>query len=307
MRQNFEKNKSLLLGTVLFLVIGFIALIVLFIGFTALVPSFMGPCVAVVNIDTEIMAQGTPDSLFAEGLPGSEDYAAIFRSLDAREDVGAVVIVFNSPGGSVVATREIYEPVNEMQKPTVSYFREVAASGAYYIASGTDYIISDPNAITGSIGVIATFADMSGLLDQLGINVTAITSGPHKDIGSPTREMTEEEYNITKALVEEIFAEFKQVVVDGRGKKLDQNLFTQALDGRILTGRQAKKIGLVDEIGNKRDAIQKAADLANIPYGTFADIRVCNIETHGDGAKLISAETLFQLLNHGQQTTVSYK
>lgn len=305
--KKFEKNKSLLFGTILFLVFGFIALIVLFMGFTAVLPSFMGQCVAVVDIDTPIMTETIPDSLFAPGTPGSEDYAAIFKSLEAREDVAAVVIVFNSPGGSVVATREIYEPVSEMEKPTVSYFREVAASGAYYIASGTDYIVSDPNAITGSIGVIATFADMSGLLKKVGVNITAVTSGPHKDIGSEFRPMDEAEQNITQALIAEIFSEFKGVVLKHRGLKLNTALMNQTFDGRILSGRQAKTAGLVDELGNKQDAITKAADLANLSYDTYDDIRICRIETKGGEASLLNVETFFNLLNKNSGFKVSYE
>jgi protease-4 len=305
--KKFEKNKSLLIGTILFLVLGFIALIILFMGFTAMLPSFMGQCVAVVDIDKPIMTETIPETLFAPGVPGSEDYAAVIRSLDSREDVAAVVIVFNSPGGSVVATREVYEPVAEMEKPTVSYFREVAASGAYYIASSTDYIVSEPNALTGSIGVVATFADLSGLLDQLGINVTSVTSGPHKDIGSGFRPMDEEEQNITQALVEEIYTEFKGVVFEHRGSKLNAALMNQTFDGRILSGRQAKEAGLVDQTGNKRDAIMKAADLANISYDSFDDIRVCRVETVGGEAALLNVETLFHMLKTDSGIKLSYK
>jgi protease-4 len=305
--KRFEKDKRLLLGTILFLILGFIVLIAVFVGFAALLPTVAGKCVAVVNIDVPITIEGAPTTLFSPGYLGSEEYAEIFETLDTRDDVGAVVIVFNSPGGSVVATREIYSAVNEMDKPTVSYFREVAASGAYYVAAGTDYIVSDPDALTGSIGVVATFADMSGLLDQLGINVTSITSGKHKDIGSPTRPLTEEEYNITVALIDEIFVEFKQIVIDNRGAKLDPVLFAKALDGRILSGRQAKTIGLVDETGNKKDAIMKAASLANISYTTYDDIRVCKVSSNPEDAGLFSAQSFFNILNQNSGMKISYK
>lgn len=306
-KRKFEKSKSLLYGTILLLIIGFIALIILFIGFTSLLPSLMGRCVAVVNVDVPLTIEGAPTTLFSQGYPGSEELATVFQSLDKRDDVGAVVIVFNSPGGSVVATREVYSSVKKMNKPTVSYFREVAASGAYYIAAGTDHIISDPDALTGSIGVVATFTDMSGLLDQLGVNVTTVVSGTHKDIGSPTRPMTSEEYNITYALVQEIFTEFKQVIVDNRGNKLDSVLFQKVLDGRILSGRQAKTVGLVDETGTKRDAVLKAADLANISYETYDDIRVCSVSTAREDVGLLSAQSLYHLLNGYSGMKVSYK
>jgi protease-4 len=194
-----------------------------------------------------------------------------------------------------------------MDKPTVSYFREVAASGAYYIAAGTDHIVSEPNALTGSIGVVATFTDMSGLFENLGVNVTAVTSGVHKDIGNPARPMTESEYNITKALVDEVFSEFKQIILDNRANRLDPVLFPQALDGRILSGRQAKSAGLVDELGSKKDAVKKAADLANLSYESVDEIRVCNVKTFGDEAGLINAEAFLHLLNRNPGLKLSYE
>ena len=290
-------NRSSLYGTALLLVAAFIVLILLFIGFTALLPSLMGRCVAVVNVDMPISIEGQPSTLFSSGYAGSEQVASVVESLNARDDVGAVVFVFNSPGGSVVATREIYSTVKSLNKPKVSYFREMAASGAYYIASGTDYIVSDPDAITGSIGVVATFTDMSGLLDKLGVNITEVTSGPHKDIGSSSRPMTDEEHTIVRALIEEVFAEFKDTVVKNRGTKLDSALFAEVLDGRIISGRQAKAVGLVDATGSKRDAIIKAADMANISYNGVDDIRICEVPTSTEQGGLFGADALFRALN----------
>jgi len=137
--------------------------------------------------------------------------------------------------------------------------------------------------------------------------VTSVTSGPHKDIGSPTRPMTEEELNITQTLINEIFLEFKQIVIDKRGAKLDPVLFAKALDGRILSGRQAKTIGLVDETGSKKDAIMKAADLANISYVEYGDIRICKVSSNPEDAGLFSAESLMGLLGMNSGMSISYK
>jgi len=295
-QRKFERRKSFLFSTAILLVVGFALLIVLFVGFTLVLPSFMGKCVAVVNVDMPISTAGESPSLISAGYSGSEEIAQTVESLNNRGDVGAVLFVFDSPGGSVVATREIYSAVKELNKPKVSYFREVAASGAYYIASGTDYIVSDPDAITGSIGVIATFADMSGLLEKIGVNVTSVTSGSHKDIGGYYRPMTEEELNITQALIQEVFTEFKDIVVQNRGSKLNAALFQEVLDGRILTGRQAKSVGLVDITGSKKDAIKKAADLGNITYSNVGDIRLCQVSTTPEQTGLLGVSTLFRFL-----------
>lgn len=253
-----------ILGTGMLLVIAFLLLVALFFIFSSFTPAIMGKCVAVVNIDQELAVDGTPSSLLSAGTPGSEDIADTIDSLNNRDDVGAVLFVVNSPGGSVVATHDIYNSVKSLNKPKVAYFREVAASGAYYLSTGTDYIISDPDALTGSIGVITTVTDLSGLLDKLGINVTEVKSAPHKDIGSEFRNMTPEEQTIMQNLINDVYGEFKSVVMENRKGKLNMADFDNITDGRVFDGRQALKEGLVDAVGTKKDAIMKAAELGNI-------------------------------------------
>lgn len=292
-RHPARPNTGLLLGTGLVLALIFIAIIVLFFLLSWLTPSIVGKCVAVVDIDMPLTVEGAPPSVFGgNGFPGSEELALTIESLNRRDDVGAVVFVFNSPGGSVVATREVYAAVKELDKPSVSYFREVAASGAYYIASGTDYIVSDPDAITGSIGVIATFTDMQGLLEKVGVNITAIKSGPHKDIGSPFRNMTSEENLLLQELINEVYLEFRGIVLENRKDKLDMARFDTVTDGRILSGRQAYKVGLVDQLGTKKDAVMKAAELGEIPAASYDAVRICPVPTRGRDSSLLGLEAL---------------
>lgn len=308
MNHSRRNKRSLILGTGLLLALVFLAVVVLFFIFSAFSTGIVGQCVAVVDISTPLTVEGSPATIFDLGYPGSEELALTIEDINARDDVGAVVFVFNSPGGSVVATREVYAAVEELDKPSVSYFREVAASGAYYVASGTDYIVSDPDALTGSIGVIATVTSMSGLFDKLGINVTAIKSGEHKDIGSSFRNMTDKEQAIMQALVDEIYEEFRGVVVKNRQGKLNMAVFNNVSDGRILSGRQAEKAGLVDELGTKKDAVMKAADLANISYTEYDDIRVCHVDTMPAEGGLFSAEALFRGLGmESGVPSLSYK
>ncbi|MFH0884823.1 MAG: hypothetical protein V1861_03880, partial [Candidatus Micrarchaeota archaeon] len=120
-------NAGLLIGTALALGLVFILVVALFFILSSFTPALLGQCVAVVDIDMPLSVEGAPPSLLGgEGYPGSEELAATIQSLDKRDDVGAVVFVFNSGGGSVVATREIYQSVKGLTKPKVSYFREVA-------------------------------------------------------------------------------------------------------------------------------------------------------------------------------------
>ena len=264
------KNKKIALAVIftLFLFVSVVAF--------ALILAFNVPvndkCVAVVRINGEITAEST-NSLF-EDHPGSEEIAEAIRKLNDRDDVGSVLVVINSPGGSVYGSREIYEALESLDKPKVTYMKEIAASGGYYIASGTDYIMADPTTLTGSIGVISMYTDFTPLLKKIGVNVSPIKSGAHKDIGSGFRPMTEEEKEILQSIVNEVFENFKEVVIKSRKGKLNMKKFNEILDGRVLTGKQAKEVGLVDELGTYHDALLKAGQLA----GIRGEPRTCEIE-----------------------------
>lgn len=293
-RHPARPNNRALIGTVLVLGLVFVLIIALFFVLSSFTPTLLGKCVAVVDVDMPLTVEGAPPSLFDQGYAGSGELSNTIEGLNARDDVGAVLFVFNSPGGSVVATREVYDATKNLNKPKVSYFREVAASGAYYVASGTDYIISDPDAITGSIGVIATFTNMEGLLEKVGVNVTEIKSGPHKDIGSSYRNMTPEEQTILQGMISEIYQEFRGVVLENRKGRLDLAMFDNVTDGRILSGRQAYKVGLVDQLGNKKDAVMKAAELGGIEAERYEDVRICPVPTTGASGGLFGLEGLFR-------------
>lgn len=243
-----------------------ISVSIIIAGIIAVVQPFKQDCVGLIKVEGELTTDGGGGGIFAPGVLSSDDYAALIEEAGKRGEVKAVLVEINSPGGSVVASREIYESVKELKKPKVAYFREMAASGGYYAAAGTDYIISDPDAITGSIGARATFVDMSGLFEKIGYNQTVVKSGKHKDMGDPGRPMTGEEINITQGIVNEVFAEFVRAVEEGRGGRLNRSRFSEVLDARIMTGRQAKEVGLVDEVGNRKAALRKAAALANMSY-----------------------------------------
>ena len=241
----------------------FILLVFLYIFGETNLPIGQG-CVAVVKIEGPITTESEPPSLFSVGKPGSYEIAQTFESLNKEDRVKAVVIEVNSPGGGVVASREIYEGILSLKKPKVAYIREIGASGGYYVSLAADEIIANPDAITGSIGVIATFTDLRGLLDKLGVNVTSIKSGEYKDIGAFYNELSEGERKILQELIDETYGEFYGLVKERRGEKLKG--FDSIADGRILSGRQALKYGLVDANGNFKDAIKRAADLAGMEY-----------------------------------------
>ncbi len=280
------KTLALALGGLL--IVGFVVIILLvfLFGGAAGGAPIGQKCVGILTLEGPITTESTPSSLFDMGAPGSEDIAQAIRGVNKRDDVGALLIVVNSPGGSVVASREIYDSVKELKKPKVAYFREVAASGGYYVSAPMDYIISDPNALTGSIGVIATFTELSGLFEKIGINTTTIKSGQFKDIGSPERPMTEDERVLFQNLIQETYQEFYNVVLEGRKGRINREKFDEVADGRVLSGRQAYAVGLVDELGDKRKAIAKAADLASISYEDVDSIPLCTISASEEGSSI---------------------
>jgi protease-4 len=176
--------------------------------------------------------------------------------------VKAVVVRINSPGGSVVASDEIYHALLEFEKPVVIWMDEMAASGGYYIACGGDYVFAHPDTLTGSIGVISQFLNAEELLDKVGVEAVVITSGPRKDIGSLFREMTDEEQALWREIIDQVYEDFVAVVAQARN--LSPEEARQVADGSIYTGRQALALGLVDEVGVLDDAIAKAAELGQI-------------------------------------------
>jgi len=182
------------------------------------------------------------------------------------EGVKAIILRVDSPGGGVGPSQEIYREImrvrsNSMKK-VVTSMGSVAASGGYYIASASDFIVANPGTITGSIGVIMEFTNFEELLKKIGIKGMVVKSGEHKDTGSPFREMTPEERRIMQEVLDNVHEQFIQAVADGR--KLDRSKVAEIADGRILTGEQAKNLGLVDELGNLQDTIDITAKMVGI-------------------------------------------
>ncbi|MBT1279622.1 signal peptide peptidase SppA [Thermoanaerobacter sp. CM-CNRG TB177] len=185
----------------------------------------------------------------------------------AQEDnaVRAVVVKINSPGGSAAKSIEIYKELKKLKKTgkkIIVSMGDAAASGGYMVASAGDIIVANPATITGSIGVIMQYTNYEGLYDKLGLKEITIKSGPYKDIGSPTRDLTPEEKKILRGVIEDTFQQFLEIVSEGRKMPIDK--VKELADGRIFTGRQALKVGLVDKLGDFYDAVDIAAKESGI-------------------------------------------
>ena len=183
-----------------------------------------------------------------------------------REDdsVKAIVLRIDSPGGGVGPSQEIFQEVRKTikQKKVIVSMGAVAASGGYYIASGSNGIVANPGTITGSIGVIMGYTNFREVFQKIGLTPVVIKSGEFKDMGSPVREMTESEKKLLQHFVDQIHHQFVRDVSTGRS--MDVQKMMSLADGRIFTGEEAKNLGLVDRLGNLEDAVEWAGRLGGI-------------------------------------------
>jgi protease-4 len=192
----------------------------------------------------------------------SKKTLARLRRFEEDNQVSAVVLRLNSPGGSVAPSQEIYEAVQNYKKPLVVSMASVAASGAYYIACGAKKVYANAGTLTGSIGVIMPFANLQKLYEWAKVQRYSIKTGKYKDAGADYREMTADERALLQTMLDDVLMQFKQAVAKGRG--LSMEAVTKVADGRIFSGQQAKAFHLVDELGTLQDAIQEAGVLAKI-------------------------------------------
>ena len=223
-----------------------------------------GNVVGVIRIEGPITGGASGAGLLG-ATAGADTIINLLHSARDDDRVKAVVLRLNTPGGSAAAAEEIGVEIRRLReagKVVVASMGDTAASGGYWIAALADHIVASPATLTGSIGVIMELTNLEGLYERLGIEVETIKSGEHKDIGSPTRDLTAEERDLLQGLVDDIFDQFVSVVVEGRG--LSREAVLAVADGRVFTGRQAVAAGLVDSLGSMTDAVETAARLAGI-------------------------------------------
>lgn len=185
---------------------------------------------------------------------------------DFLEDdrIRAVVVRVDSPGGAVAPSQEIATEVKRLagEKHVVVSMGNLAASGGYYLAAPATRIVANPGTLTGSIGVVSQFANLTEIADKIGLQMNTVKSGPAKDAGNPFRPFTEEDRALFQHMVDGVYLQFVRAVAEGRN--LPEEDVRKIADGRVLTGEEAKNLGLVDDLGNFNDAVKIAADLAGI-------------------------------------------
>ncbi|MBD3170535.1 MAG: signal peptide peptidase SppA [candidate division Zixibacteria bacterium] len=195
----------------------------------------------------------------------SRDIVRQLNKYEKSDNIPAVVLDINSPGGAVVPSLEIYEEILKVREKgliVVANFGSVAASGGYLIACACDTIVSSPGTITGSIGTILSYPVADELLDKIGLRYEIIKSGEYKDVGNFARETTERERRMLQNLIDDSHEKFIELIADGRG--MDVETVRDAAHGQIFSGERAKILGLVDVLGDYYDAVEIAADMAGI-------------------------------------------
>ncbi len=235
-------------------------------------PGILLPKIALVDVEGVIM-NAKESGLMASGENPMALAVEKLQKAAADPQVKAVVVRINSPGGGVTASDIIYREVLKIRegdkdrkipgKPVIAAMLDMGASGGYYIACGADEIMAQPTTVTGSIGVVMLTFNAKGLLDKVGITTDAIKSGPKKDMGSPFKPMDSEERKIFQDLINEFYGGFVRVVACSR-TKLTEARIRQLADGRVYSGCQALKLGLVDRIGGLDDALMRAKEVAKI-------------------------------------------
>jgi protease-4 len=195
----------------------------------------------------------------------SEDIVRQLKKYNEDRSIKGILFRIDSPGGGVVASQEIYEEVKKIRaekKSIVVSMGSLAASGGYYVACPANKIVANPGTLTGSIGVISQFMRYDSLLGKIGVEVNTIKSGKFKDAGNPFRAMTSDDQEYFQKLMDDVHRQFITAVETER--KLNHDSVTAFADGRVFTGEQALKMGLVDTIGTYEDAVLITARLAGI-------------------------------------------
>jgi protease IV len=229
-----------------------------------------GVILAVVNVargSSGLSLGGRIAIVEIDGVIGDDrDVLDQLRKLRRDPSIKGYLVDINSPGGSVGPSQSIYQELRRLRTqdslPVIAAISAVGASGGYYIALAADSIYALPGSITGSIGVIMEIPDASELMGKVGVRWQTVKSAEHKDVGSPFRPMNEGDRAILDTLVLDVYGQFVDVVSSER--KLERAAVLQVADGRILSGRQAMRVGLIDRLGNREDALRAVGNMAGL-------------------------------------------
>ncbi len=208
--------------------------------------------IAVVPIKG-VIATADSSSLLSGKLTDSSKIVSLIKKINESSEIKAILLEIDSPGGSPVASEEIADALHKFNKPTVAVIRETGASGAYWIATAADKIFASKMSVTGSIGVTASSLEYGGLLKDYNVTYRRLVAGKYKDAGSPYRSLTNEEKDLYQNILDKIRDNFIKTVAQNRN--LSKAKVEEFATGFVFLGEEAQKLGLIDEIGSKDDAV----------------------------------------------------
>jgi len=226
------------------------------------------PRVAVIYATGPIMTGKSSSSILGGEYMGSQTIVEAIREAEKDATVKAIVLRVDSPGGSALASDLIWNELKRSKKPVIASMSDVAASGGYYISMSAKKIYAEPGTITGSIGVISGKLALRGLWDKAGIKTEVLARGANTGILSSEDPFTPSEKKRMTEMMQDIYDQFVDKAHEGRvkaGKKMTRDQLLKLAGGRIYTGRQAKELGIIDEVGTLEDAIAEAAKLGGLP------------------------------------------
>jgi protease-4 len=244
-------------------------LFAVFFGFMLLAWSMVKSTAAPFSLENETTTGARVGLVEAKGAIGegqngmdTEKVIKLLKKYEKDDDVKAVVMRVDSPGGAVAPSQEVHDAVVRLKakKKVVVSMGNLAASGGYYISAGADRIFAEPGTLTGSIGVIFMHFNVRGLLELAKVDETTFKSGKYKDVLSPFRPVSDADREEIQSLSDDVYGQFVKAVAEGRG--MPEAKVRELAEGRVYTGRRAKELKLVDELGGLDDAIASAWQLA---------------------------------------------
>jgi len=235
------------------IIVGFVLLAMFFascVGIFIETPQFGNVAVIAIHGPITVMPPGG----FGAGGASSEQIVELIQDAEEDATIKAVLFDINSPGGSAVASDEIGQAIKNLSKPTVAVIREIGASGGYWVASAADHVIANRMTITGSIGVISSYLEFADFITRYDVKYRRLVAGKYKDMGTPFKELSEEEQAIFQQLLDNIRAEFVREVAANRD--LSYTEVDYLATGQIYLGKEAKSLGLIDELGGTKEAVE---------------------------------------------------
>jgi protease IV len=223
-----------------------------------------GDHVAVIEIHGQFAARDS-GGLFSGESPSAERIIEQLETIREDGNAQAVLLDIDSPGSTAIAAEQIHTELMRVKDagiPIISYFGSSATSGAYYIAAPSEVIVANPGTVTGSIGVITQVPNMEELFEKIGIEMQIIATGEYKDMMQPARPLRDDEIDLIQELQNETYEEFIDVISSGRD--MSESEVRELADGRVFSGRQAVENGLVDELGDLREAIRIAGEVSGL-------------------------------------------